>query len=158
VGKVLGYDASGIVEAAGPNALFKTGDEVIYAGAIGRPGSNAQLQLVDSRIVARKPANVAWADAAAIPLVGLTAWEMLEDHFKIVPGADNSDKILIVINAAGGVGTMAVFLASKVSKCFSPTMSRLSSIHFRYSISNASLLPPPVPRQLSGSRSLARQM
>ena len=116
-GKILGYDATGIVEAAGSSALFKSGDEVFYAGSATRAGSNSELQLVDSRIVARKPRNLAWDDAAAIPLVGLTAWEMLEEKFHLAPsspGGDNKDLEIIVVNAAGGVGTMALFLAAKV--------------------------------------------
>jgi D-arabinose 1-dehydrogenase-like Zn-dependent alcohol dehydrogenase len=114
VGRVLGYDASGIVEAAGPSALFKKGDEVFYAGAIGRAGSNAQYQLVDSRIIAKKPTTLAWDEAAALPLVGLTAWEMYEDKFGLKPYTDNSNEVLVIINGAGGVGTMAIALASKV--------------------------------------------
>jgi zinc-binding alcohol dehydrogenase family protein len=116
-GKILGYDATGIVEAAGPSAVFKPGDEVFYAGSASRDGSNSELQLVDSRIVARKPRNLAWDEAAAIPLVGLTAWEMLEEKFHLTPsppGGANKDLAMIVVNAAGGVGTMALFLASKV--------------------------------------------
>jgi len=115
-GKILGYDGAGIVEAAGPSALFKPGDEVFYAGSAARAGSNSQLQLVDSRIVARKPRNLDWDEAAAIPLVGITAWEMLEEKFHLVPNADNKDVSLIVVNAAGGVGTLALILALKVSR------------------------------------------
>jgi len=113
-GKILGYDAAGIVEAAGASALFKPGDEVFYAGVVTRAGSNSQLQLVDSRIVARKPRNLAWDEAASIPLVGLTAWEMLEEKFHLIPGGANKDKTLLIVNAAGGVGTIALFLAAKV--------------------------------------------
>jgi len=113
-GKILGYDGAGIVEAAGPSALYKVGDEVFYSGSILRAGSHSQLQLVDSRIVARKPRNLAFDEAAAIPLVGITAWEMFEEKFHLVPGADNNDASLIVVNAAGGVGTVALLLAAKV--------------------------------------------
>ena len=115
IGTVLGYDASGIVEAAGPQALFKPGDEVFYAGVTSRPGSNAQFQLMDSRVVGRKPANLDWAEAAAIPLVGLTAWEIFEDKFKLAPGSDKSRETLLVINAGGGLGTLLLLLATKAS-------------------------------------------
>ncbi|KZT27715.1 GroES-like protein [Neolentinus lepideus HHB14362 ss-1] len=113
--RILGWDAAGVVEAAGEQALFKKGDEVIYAGAIGRAGSNAQYGLVDSRIVGRKPKGWSWADAAGLPLVMLTAWEMLEDQFHLKPYAvPEKEETLLVINGAGGVGTAAIQLASKV--------------------------------------------
>ncbi|EJD45397.1 GroES-like protein [Auricularia subglabra TFB-10046 SS5] len=113
-GKILGYDASGIVESAGEESPYKPGDAVLYAGAVARQGSNAQLQLVDSRLVARKPESLAWHEAAAIPLVGLTAWEMFVDKFRLRPGEDNSTEVLLVINGAGGVGTLAIALAATV--------------------------------------------
>ncbi len=76
--KVLGYDAAGVVEAVGPDVDgFEPGDEVYYAGDITRAGSNAQYQLVDARIVARKPSTLDFAQAAALPLTTLTAWELL---------------------------------------------------------------------------------
>jgi NADPH:quinone reductase len=114
-GRILGYDASGIVEAAGDQAIFKKGDSVIYAGAIGRPGSNQQYQLVDSRIAAKKPESLAWDDAAALPLVSITAWEMFEDKFRLKPFTDNSKEILLIVNGAGGVGSIAIELAKKVT-------------------------------------------
>jgi zinc-binding alcohol dehydrogenase family protein len=88
--KVLGYDAAGLVRATGPNVtLFKTGDAVFYAGAIGRQGTNSEFHLVDERIVGRKPNSLDWAEAAAIPLTAITAWEMLFDRLEVrkaVPG------------------------------------------------------------------------
>ncbi|HTH41119.1 MAG TPA: alcohol dehydrogenase catalytic domain-containing protein, partial [Rhodocyclaceae bacterium] len=79
--KVLGWDAAGVVQAVGPEVtLFKPGDEVWYAGALGRTGSNAEWQLVDERIVGRKPANLDFAQAAALPLTAITAWELLFDR------------------------------------------------------------------------------
>jgi len=110
--KVLGWDASGVVVSAGPDAtLFKAGDEVFYAGSIIRPGTNAELHLVDERIVGRKPASLDWAEAAALPLTALTAWEALFDRLdptKSVPGAAPA---ILIIGGAGGVGSIAVQIA-----------------------------------------------
>jgi NADPH:quinone reductase len=115
-GTILGYDAAGVVEQAGTKAKFQKGDEVLYAGSVARPGTNAQYHVVDSRIVGRKPASIGWVDAAALPLVHLTAWEMLEDQFGLKPDGSNGDEVLIIINGAGGVGTAAIQLARKVSQ------------------------------------------
>ena len=82
--KVLGWDAAGIVSATGPEAtLFKPGDEVFYAGALGRPGTNAEFHLVDERLVGHKPASLNWAQAAALPLTAVTAWETLFDRLDV---------------------------------------------------------------------------
>jgi len=168
-GKILGYDATGIVEAAGSSALFKSGDEVFYAGSATRAGSNSELQLVDSRIVSRKPRNLAWDDAAAIPLVGLTAWEMLEEKFHLAPsspGGNNKDLTIIVVNAAGGVGTMALFLAAKVrlqqSALTEPSTSRKSTstnyLYDRFLTSVESSQQHHAPRLSNGSRGSVPQM
>lgn len=89
--KVLGWDAAGIVRDMGPDVtLFQPGDEIFYAGSIIRPGTNAELHLVDERIVGRKPASLDWAEAAALPLTTLTVWEAFFgrlDVNKPVPGA-----------------------------------------------------------------------
>ena len=110
--KLLGWDAAGLVVAAGPDAtMFAPGDEVFYAGSIGRPGTNAQYHLVDEHIVGAKPKTLDWGGAAALPLTALTAWEMLFDRLDVrrpVPGA--ADAILI-IGGAGGVGSIATQLA-----------------------------------------------
>ena len=110
--KVLGWDAAGIVQAAGPEAsLFRPGDAVFYAGAIGRPGSNAEFQLVDERIVGAKPRTLDWGPAAALPLTTVTAWEMLFDRLDVgrpVPGAAPA---IVIIGGAGGVGSIAIQLA-----------------------------------------------
>lgn len=85
--KVLGWDASGIVKAAGPEVtLFKPGDRVWYAGSIARPGTNSELHLVDERIVGHAPKSLDFAQAAALPLTAITAWEMLFDRLGVVPG------------------------------------------------------------------------
>ena len=109
--KVLGWDAAGVVVAAGPEArLFKPGDEVFYAGAIDRSGSNAEFQLVDERIVGPKPASLDFAAAAALPLTTITAWEMLFDRLDVgrpVPGAAPA---VLIVGGAGGVGSIAIQL------------------------------------------------
>ena len=110
--KVLGWDAAGIVHAAGPEAsLFRPGDAVFYAGAIGRPGSNSEFQLVDERIVGARPRTLDWGAAAALPLTAVTAWEMLFDRLDVrrpVPGAAPA---IVIIGGAGGVGSIAIQLA-----------------------------------------------
>jgi len=114
--KVLGWDASGIVRAVGPEVtLFKPGDRVWYAGSIARPGTNSQLHLVDERIVGHAPASLDFAQAAALPLTAITAWEMLFDRLGIAPGKQPSDKTLLIIGAAGGVGSILTQLASRLT-------------------------------------------
>ncbi len=112
---ILGWDAAGIVEAVGPDAtLFRPGDEVYYAGALERAGSNAEFQVVDERIVSPKPETLSFAEAAALPLTTLTAWEMLFDRFQLQPGG-GAGRTILVIGAGGGVGSIAVQLARKVA-------------------------------------------
>ncbi|MEO3856568.1 zinc-binding alcohol dehydrogenase family protein [Acrocarpospora sp. B8E8] len=109
--RVLGYDAAGIVEAVGSQVgLFAPGDEVYYAGSIGRPGSNAEFQLVDERIVGRKPYILDFAEAAAMPLTAITAWETLHGKFRLTK---DSGGTLVVVGAAGGVGSMVLQLARR---------------------------------------------
>jgi NADPH2:quinone reductase len=114
--KVLGYDAAGVVAAVGPEAsLFKPGDAVFYAGAIGRPGTNSEFHLVDERIVGRKPETLNWAEAAALPLTAITAWEALFDRLDVrrpVPGVAPS---VLIIGGAGGVASIAIQLARKLT-------------------------------------------
>ena len=114
--KVLGWDAAGIVRAVGPEVrLFQPGDRVWYAGSIARSGSNSELQLVDERIVGKMPATLDFAAAAALPLTSLTAWEMLFDRLGIQKGAAASGKSLLIIGAAGGVGSIMVQLARRLT-------------------------------------------
>jgi zinc-binding alcohol dehydrogenase family protein len=114
--KVLGWDASGVVVAAGPEAtLFKPGDQVWYAGSIARPGTNSELHLVDERIVGKKPMSLAFAQAAALPLTTITAWEMLFDRFGVQPGKRPTEDTLLIIGAAGGVGSILVQLARRLT-------------------------------------------
>lgn len=109
--KILGWDAVGHVEAVGDKATrFKPGDKVFYAGSITRPGANSEFHLVDERIVGRAPKSLSNAEAAALPLTTITAWEMLFDRLDIkkpVPGAANS---ILIIGGAGGVGSIAIQL------------------------------------------------
>lgn len=107
--RILGFDAAGTVVATGTEVTrFATGDEVYYAGDITRPGTNARFHAVDERIVGRKPASLSFAEAAAMPLTTITAWESLFDHFR---AARNTTGTLLVVGAAGGVGSILVQLA-----------------------------------------------
>lgn len=114
--KVLGWDASGIVKAVGPEVtLFQPGDRVWYAGSIARPGSNSELHLVDERIVGHAPKSLDFSQAAALPLTAITAWEMLFDRLGVAPGKQPGGKSLLVIGAAGGVGSILVQLAARLT-------------------------------------------
>ncbi|WP_421681038.1 zinc-binding alcohol dehydrogenase family protein [Stenotrophomonas bentonitica] len=114
--RVLGFDAVGIVDAVGDEVtLFQPGDAVFYAGAIGRAGSNAEYQLVDERIVGHKPASLDDAAAAALPLTAITAWELLFDRLRI-PENGGEGQTLLVIGAAGGVGSILVQLARQLTR------------------------------------------
>ena len=111
--KILGYDAAGVVEKVGAAVtLFQPGDEVWYAGSIARPGTDAELHLVDERIVGRKPATLDFAQAAALPLTTLTAWEALFDRLRLT---ERSTGTLLVLGAAGGVGSILVQLARRLT-------------------------------------------
>src|SRR3954447_22430352 len=114
--KILGYDATGVVAATGPDVtLFKPGDEVWYAGSIIRPGTNSEFHLVDERIVGAKPKSLDFAAAAALPLTSITAWEMLFDRFAI-PRGGGDGKSLLIVGGAGGVGSIAIQLARTLTR------------------------------------------
>lgn len=114
--RILGFDAVGTVEAVGDGAsLFKAGDRVWYAGSILRPGSNAELQLVDERIVGHAPKSLSAADAAALPLTALTAWEMLFERLDVNRPVAGGNRTILVIGGAGGVGSIAVQVAKRVA-------------------------------------------
>jgi len=114
--RVLGFDAAGIVERVGDAVTrFAPGDEVYYAGAIDRAGSNAELQAVDERIVGRKPTTLSWTQAAALPLTTLTAWELLFDRMRVPFGAKTAGGTLLVVNGAGGVGSILTQLARRLT-------------------------------------------
>jgi zinc-binding alcohol dehydrogenase family protein len=122
--KVLGWDAAGTVEAVGPQTeLFKPGDEVYYAGDVTRPGCNSQFHLVDERIVGRKPKKLDFAQAAAMPLTSITAWEAFHDRMKIQRG-----KRILIISGAGGVGSIGIQLAKHAGMHVIATASRPDSI------------------------------
>jgi len=123
--RVLGWDASGVVEAVGPDVtLFKPGDEVYYAGDITRSGSNVEFQLVDERIVGFKPNSLGFAEAAALPLTTITAYESFFDRLGIDrDGADKGQSILI-IGAGGGVGSIGIQLARAAGLVVIATASR----------------------------------
>lgn len=104
---VLGWDASGVVEAVGPDVTgYKPGDEVFYAGSIIRPGTNSEYHLVDERIVGRKPATLSHPAAAALPLTAITAYEMLFDRLKVKDPTPEGGNTILVIGGAGGVGSI----------------------------------------------------
>ncbi|WP_343703885.1 zinc-binding alcohol dehydrogenase family protein [Chitinophaga sp.] len=112
--KIIGWDAVGVVEATGSDvSLFQKGDEVFYAGDITRSGSNAEYQLVDERIVGRKPQNLTAAEAAAMPLTALTAWESLFDRIRI--NDKDKGKSILILGGAGGVGSIAIQIAKKIA-------------------------------------------
>jgi zinc-binding alcohol dehydrogenase family protein len=114
--KVLGWDAAGIVQAVGPDVtLFRPGDAVWYAGALNRPGANSALHLVDERIVGRKPERLDFGQAAALPLTAITAWELLFDRLGVPRGAGAAGRSLLVVGAAGGVGSILVQLARQLT-------------------------------------------
>ena len=118
--KVIGWDAVGEVVATGEEAeQFKPGDLVYYAGDLNRQGSKAEYQLVDERIVGRKPRSLSDAEAAALPLTTITAWELLFEHLGIEqqsPGSeDRSDEVILVVGAAGGVGSVLLQIARAVT-------------------------------------------
>jgi zinc-binding alcohol dehydrogenase family protein len=122
--RVLGWDAAGVVEAVGADVtLFKPGDEVYYAGDVTRPGCDSEFHLVDERIVGRKPKRLDFAQAAAMPLTSITAWEAFHDRMKVRPG-----KRMLIISGAGGVGSIGIQLAKAAGLHVVTTASRPDSI------------------------------
>ena len=108
---ILGFDAAGVVESIGPDvSRFKVGDPVYYAGAINRPGTNSEFHLVDERIVGQKPASLGDAEAAALPLTAITAWEMLFDRLDVKNPTAQGSNMILIIGGAGGVGSIAIQL------------------------------------------------
>lgn len=114
--KVLGWDASGVVKAVGSEvSLFQPGDRVFYAGAIDRAGANSELHVVDERIVGHMPSSLSFADAAALPLTAITAWELLFERLQISEGSANQNQTLLIVGAAGGVGSILTQLARRLT-------------------------------------------
>ena len=109
--RILGFDAAGLVEAVGAGVQdFKPGDAVFYAGSIARPGTNSEYHLVDERIVGRKPGSLSDAEAAALPLTAITAWEMLFDRLGVQRPTPQGGNTILVIGGAGGVGSITIQL------------------------------------------------
>lgn len=126
--KVLGYDAAGVVESVGDAVTrFQPGDTVYYAGDITRPGSNAEFQLVDERIVGHKPQTLSFAEAAALPLTTITAWESLFTRLGIHRAGGNRGESILIIGGAGGVGSIAIQLAKLAGLVAIATASRPQS-------------------------------
>jgi zinc-binding alcohol dehydrogenase family protein len=114
--KVLGWDAAGVVRAVGDAVtLFKAGDRVMYAGSLLRRGTNSELHLVDERLVGRMPASLDFEEAAALPLTSVTAWELLFDRLQVPRATTATGKSLLIVGAAGGVGSIMVQLARKLT-------------------------------------------
>jgi zinc-binding alcohol dehydrogenase family protein len=122
--RVLGWDAAGTVEAVGNQvSLFSKGDSVYYAGDVTRPGCNSEFHLVDERIVGRKPKSLDFAQAAAIPLTAITAWESFFDRLKV-----KHDRSMLIIGGAGGVGSIAIQIAKQAKLRVLATASRPESV------------------------------
>jgi zinc-binding alcohol dehydrogenase family protein len=114
--KILGFDAAGVVDAVGSDvSLFKPGDEVFYAGSILRQGTNSEFHLVDERIVGNKPKSLSFAQATALPLTSITAWELLFDRLGAVPGKSLDPRTLLITGGAGGVGSILIQLARRLT-------------------------------------------
>lgn len=147
--KVLGYDAAGVVEAIGENVTrFKPGDAVYYAGDITRPGSDAEFQLVDERLVGAKPQSLDFAQAAALPLTAITAWELLFQRMPFDSERGGDGKTLLVIAGAGGVGSIAIQLARRAGFTVIATASRPETVEWckamgaHHTIDHRQPLPP----------------
>jgi len=127
--RILGWDGAGVVVEVGEQVTeFQVGDEVYYAGDITRPGSNSEFQLIDSRIVGRKPKNLDFASAAAFPLTSITAWEALFERLNIDKEGADAGKSILIINGAGGVGSIAIQLAKLAKLNVIATASRSETI------------------------------
>ncbi|WP_223470779.1 MULTISPECIES: zinc-binding alcohol dehydrogenase family protein [unclassified Pseudomonas] len=116
VAKVLGWDVAGVVKAVGSEVtLFKAGDKVFHAGSIARAGGNSELHVVDERIVGHMPKTLGFAEAAALPLTAITAWELLFERLQIQEGQSDLGQSLLIVGAAGGVGSILTQLASQLT-------------------------------------------
>jgi len=144
--RVLGWDAAGVVEAVGSGVtLFKPGDEVYYAGDVTRPGCDSEFHLVDERIAGRKPKKLDFAQAAAIPLTAITAWEAFHDRLKV-----RKDRSMLIIGGAGGVGSIGIQLAKIAGLEVTATASRPESIAWVKALGADRVLDhrKPLPEQL----------
>ncbi|WP_158997731.1 zinc-binding alcohol dehydrogenase family protein [Pigmentibacter ruber] len=129
---ILGWDVSGIIEKVGNNVKnFKVGDKVFYAGSLIRQGANAEYHVVDERIVGHMPKSISYKEAAAVPLTALTAYEALFEQLKISQELNIKPKKILLVGAAGGVGSMAIQLLKKLTNCIViATASRKESIEW----------------------------
>lgn len=115
--RILGWDAAGEVIGVGPDVEnFAIGDQVFYAGCITRPGCNSEYHLVDERIVGEKPTSLSFAEAAALPLTSITAWEALFERLDISLHGEDEGQSILIIGGAGGVGSIAIQLAKQLAK------------------------------------------
>jgi NADPH2:quinone reductase len=130
--KVVGYDAAGIVAEAGSEAtLFKPGDEVFYAGSVGRLGADMEFHLVDERIVGRKPRTLDFAAAAALPLTSITAWEAMFERLDVAKPVPGAARAILILGGAGGVGSIAIQLARHLTDLtVIATASRLETVQW----------------------------
>ena len=127
--RILGWDAAGTVVKVGSQVRdFHIGDEVFYAGDLTRQGCNAELHAVDARLVARKPRNWSFEEAAAVPLAGITAWELLFERMGVDPHGKDRGKAILIINGAGGVGSALIPLARDAGLTVIATASRPETI------------------------------
>ena len=109
---MLGWDAAGIVLETGWDVeRSEPGDEVWYAGSVVRPGTNSELHLADERIVGKKPTSLSFAQAAAMPLTTIAAWELLFDRLGVPQGKRANENSLLIVGAAGGAGSVLTQLA-----------------------------------------------
>lgn len=129
--RILGWDAAGTVVAVGAEVTgFRPEDEVFYAGSVLRPGSNAELECVDERIVAHKPSTLGFAESASWPLVSVTAWELIFERMGIDSHGGDAGKAMLVINGAGGVGSVLIQLAKHAGLEVIATASRPETVEW----------------------------
>jgi NADPH2:quinone reductase len=103
---VLGWDAAGVVRETGPGvSMFSEGDEVFYTPPIDGRGTYAELHAVDADVIALKPENMSFEEAAAVPLAGSTAWDALIERCRVQPGER------VLVHGVGGVGHFALQIA-----------------------------------------------
>jgi NADPH2:quinone reductase len=127
--RILGWDAAGVVTELGSEVRgFKIGDEVFYSGDLTRSGCNAELQAVDARLVALKPRNWSFEESAALPLAGITAWELLFERMGVSADGIDRDKAILINNGAGGVGSALIPLARDAGLIVVATASRPETI------------------------------
>ncbi|BBD89414.1 zinc-binding alcohol dehydrogenase family protein [Staphylococcus caprae] len=134
--RILGFDAAGIVEQVGEDVtMFESGDNVFYSGSPTQHGSNEAYQLIEEELVAKAPANLTPEQAASLPLTGLTASETLFDVFQISQDPEeNKGKSLLIINGAGGVGSIATQIAKQYGLKVITTASRKETIEWTKSM------------------------